>query len=42
VIIPGFVAAVSGDLEEELGPEWEVKIGPREAAHIPAFLKMGI
>lgn len=41
VIIPGFVAAVSGDLEEELGAEWEVKIGPREAAHIPAFLKMG-
>jgi acetyl-CoA decarbonylase/synthase complex subunit gamma len=41
VIIPGAVAAVSGDLEEELGSEWEVKIGPREAAHIPAYLKMG-
>ncbi len=41
VIIPGAVAAVSGDLEEELGKEWEVKIGPREAAHIPAYLKMG-
>ena len=23
------------------GPEWKVKIGPREAAHIPAYLKMG-
>lgn len=42
IVIPGFVAAVSGDLEEELGPEWEVKIGPREAAHLSPFLKMGI
>jgi len=41
VIIPGAVAVVSGDLEEELGPEWKVKIGPREAAHIPAYLKTG-
>jgi acetyl-CoA decarbonylase/synthase complex subunit gamma len=41
VIIPGAVAAVSGDLEEELGKDWKVKIGPREAAHIPAYLKMG-
>ncbi len=42
IVIPGFVAAVSGDLEEELGPEWEVKIGPREAAHLAPFLKMGV
>ena len=42
LVIPGFVAAVSGDLEEELGPEWEVKIGPREAAHLTPFLKMGV
>jgi acetyl-CoA decarbonylase/synthase complex subunit gamma len=41
VVIPGAVAAVSGDLEEELGSGWEVKIGPREAAHIPAYLKIG-
>lgn len=41
VIIPGAVAVISGDLEEELGQEWKVKIGPREAAHLPAFLKMG-
>jgi acetyl-CoA decarbonylase/synthase complex subunit gamma len=40
IIIPGAVAAVSGDLEEELGAGWEVKIGPREAAHITAFLKV--
>jgi acetyl-CoA decarbonylase/synthase complex subunit gamma len=42
IVIPGFVAAVSGDLEEELGSEWEVKIGPREAAHLSPFLKMGV
>ncbi len=41
VVIPGAVAAISGDLEEELGSGWEVKIGPREGAHIPAYLKMG-
>jgi acetyl-CoA decarbonylase/synthase complex subunit gamma len=38
IIIPGYAAAISGELEEEL-PGWEVQIGPREAAHIPAFLK---
>jgi acetyl-CoA decarbonylase/synthase, CODH/ACS complex subunit gamma len=39
IIIPGLTAIISGDLEEELGSEWEVLIGPREAPHIPAFLK---
>lgn len=39
LIIPGYTAQISGELEEEL-PGWEVIIGPREAAHIPAFLKM--
>lgn len=38
VVIPGYAAAISGDLEEELG-NWEVLIGPRESAHIPAYLK---
>lgn len=38
-VIPGLVAAISGELEEELGPTCEVLIGPREAAHIPAYLK---
>lgn len=41
IVIPGFAAAVSGDLEEELGSEWEVRIGPREAAHLASFLKQG-
>jgi acetyl-CoA decarbonylase/synthase complex subunit gamma len=38
LIIPGYAAAISGDLEEEL-PNWKILIGPREASHIPAFLK---
>lgn len=41
IIIPGYAANISGDLEEELG-DWEVKIGPRDASHIPAFLKSGM
>lgn len=39
LIIPGYAAVISGELEEEL-PDWQVLIGPREAGHIPAYLKM--
>jgi acetyl-CoA decarbonylase/synthase, CODH/ACS complex subunit gamma len=39
LIIPGYAAQILGDLEEEL-PEWEIHVGPREAAHIPAYLRM--
>ncbi|HIC93908.1 MAG TPA: acetyl-CoA decarbonylase/synthase complex subunit gamma [Anaerolineae bacterium] len=39
IIIPGFVAVISGELEEEL-PGWEVLVGPREAINLPAYLKM--
>ncbi len=38
LVIPGFAAAIAGDVEEEL-PGWKIIVGPREAAHIPAFLK---
>lgn len=38
LIIPGYAAAIVGEIEEEL-PDWTVTVGPREAAHIPAFLK---
>ncbi|MDR1041484.1 MAG: acetyl-CoA decarbonylase/synthase complex subunit gamma [Deltaproteobacteria bacterium] len=38
VIIPGYAAAILGDMEEEL-KGWTVSIGPREAAHLPKFLK---
>jgi acetyl-CoA decarbonylase/synthase, CODH/ACS complex subunit gamma len=39
LIIPGYAAMILGDLEEEL-QGWEILVGPREAAHIPAYLKM--
>lgn len=38
LIIPGYAAQISGELEEEL-PDWEIIIGPREASHLPAFLR---
>jgi acetyl-CoA decarbonylase/synthase complex subunit gamma len=38
LVIPGYIAIESGGLEEEL-PDWEIMIGPREGAHIPAYLK---
>ena len=38
LIIPGYAASIVGDIEEEL-PGWTITVGPREAAHIPAFLK---
>jgi acetyl-CoA decarbonylase/synthase complex subunit gamma len=38
LIIPGFAAAIAGDVEEELAG-WTITVGPREAAHLPAFLK---
>ena len=38
LIIPGYLATIKGELEEEL-PDWTITIGPREAGHLPAFLK---
>ncbi|MFO7752467.1 MAG: acetyl-CoA decarbonylase/synthase complex subunit gamma [Desulfobacteraceae bacterium] len=38
LVIPGYAAAIVGEIEEEL-PDWKVVVGPREAAHIPAFMK---
>jgi len=38
LVIPGYAAAESGGLEEEL-PGWEIQVGPREGAHIPAYLR---
>lgn len=37
LIIPGYVAMISGDMEEQSG--WEIVVGPKEASGIPAFLK---
>jgi acetyl-CoA decarbonylase/synthase complex subunit gamma len=38
LIIPGYAAAIAGDVEEEL-PGWNIVVGPREAAHLPGFLR---
>lgn len=38
LIIPGYAAAIAGDVEEEL-PGWTITVGPRESAHLPGFLK---
>ena len=38
IIIPGYAAGISGELEEELGG-WKVMVGPREASQLPKFLK---
>jgi len=38
MVIPGHVAVISGELEEEL-PDWEIRVGPREAVDLPAFMK---
>ena len=38
LIIPGYAAAIAGDVEEEL-PGWTITVGPREAAHLSGFLK---
>ena len=37
IIIPGYVAVMSGKLEETSG--WKVIVGPREASGIPSFLR---
>jgi acetyl-CoA decarbonylase/synthase complex subunit gamma len=37
LIIPGYVAVLSGKLEDESG--WKILVGPREASGIPKYLK---
>ncbi|HNW40120.1 MAG TPA: acetyl-CoA decarbonylase/synthase complex subunit gamma [Candidatus Omnitrophota bacterium] len=37
LVIPGYVAMISGDLEDQSG--FKIIVGPKEAAGIPAFLK---
>ncbi|MFU8773378.1 MAG: acetyl-CoA decarbonylase/synthase complex subunit gamma [Anaerolineales bacterium] len=41
VVLPGHVAVLSGELEEEL-PGWEIRVGPREAVDIPSFMKQAL
>ena len=38
IVIPGYVAQISGELEENL-PGWKVLVGPGEAADMESFIK---
>jgi acetyl-CoA decarbonylase/synthase complex subunit gamma len=38
LVIPGHVAGLSGEVEEEL-PEWQIMVGPRDAVDIPSYLR---
>jgi acetyl-CoA decarbonylase/synthase complex subunit gamma len=38
LVIPGHVASLSGETEEEL-PGWQIMVGPREAVDLPSYLK---
>ena len=39
LIIPGHVAVLLGEIEEEL-PGWKILVGPREAVQIPSYVKI--
>jgi acetyl-CoA decarbonylase/synthase complex subunit gamma len=41
VVIPGHTAVLSGELEEEL-PDWDIRVGPREAVDLPKFMKQAL
>jgi acetyl-CoA decarbonylase/synthase complex subunit gamma len=41
LVLPGHVAVLSGELEGEL-PDWEIRVGPREAVDLPAFIKQAL
>jgi acetyl-CoA decarbonylase/synthase, CODH/ACS complex subunit gamma len=41
IVLPGYVAVLSGDLEEKL-PGWEIRVGPREAVDIPNYMKQAL
>jgi acetyl-CoA decarbonylase/synthase, CODH/ACS complex subunit gamma len=38
IIIPGYVAQISGELEESM-PGWKVLVGPQEAGDLESFIK---
>jgi CO dehydrogenase/acetyl-CoA synthase gamma subunit (corrinoid Fe-S protein) len=38
IVIPGWVAQISGELEESL-PGWKVLVGPQDAADLESFIK---
>jgi acetyl-CoA decarbonylase/synthase, CODH/ACS complex subunit gamma len=38
IIIPGYVAQISGELEESM-PGWKIWVGPQDAGDIESFVK---
>jgi acetyl-CoA decarbonylase/synthase complex subunit gamma len=38
LVIPGHVAGLSGEVEEEL-PGWQIMVGPRDAVDLPSYLR---
>ena len=38
IVIPGLVAQISGELEENM-PGWKVLVGPQESADLESFVK---
>jgi len=38
IVIPGYVAQISGELEDSL-PGWQVMVGPEEASDLESFIK---
>jgi acetyl-CoA decarbonylase/synthase complex subunit gamma len=41
IVLPGHVAVLSGELEEELS-DWEIRVGPREAVDLPGYMKTAL
>jgi len=41
IVIPGYVAQISGELEEKI-PGWRVLIGPQEASDLEGFIKTSV
>ena len=41
MVLPGHVAVLSGEVEESM-PGWEIRVGPREAVDLPAYMKQAL
>lgn len=41
IIIPGYVAQISGELEENM-PGWKVLVGPQEVADLESYIRAGL
>jgi acetyl-CoA decarbonylase/synthase complex subunit gamma len=39
LIIPGLAARLSGEIEEEIGDEWQVLVGPKDSSGIAEYLE---